>query len=166
MSENRLYAELSALGIAYCVTEHEAVFTVEQSHNVDRDLTGAHTKNLFLKDAGGQFWLVTVPALSRVNLKNLPVVIGAKRLSFASAEDMLRLLGITPGSVTPLAAINDVGVAVRIVLADELTQAQMIHIHPLRNTATMTLAVGDLITALGVWGHPPMIVTVPILEGL
>ena len=163
-AENRLYADLKALGIAFAVTEHEAVFTVEQSQRIDRELPGAHTKNLFLKDAGGQFWLVTVPATARVDLKALPVAIGSKKLSFGKPEDMERLLGVTPGSVTPLAAINDMGREVRIVLDDGLAGADQINVHPLRNTATMTLASADLIAVLTSWGHPPQVALLPVLE--
>ena len=100
-NEDRLYADLAALGIDWHLAEHEAVFTVEESAKLDRDLPGAHTKNLFLKDGAGQFWLVTVPSHIRVDLKQLPAAIGSKRLSFGKAEDMVRLLGVTPGSVTP-----------------------------------------------------------------
>jgi Ala-tRNA(Pro) deacylase len=67
MSEARLYADLSSLNIAFDLIEHEAVFTVEESSRLDREMPGAHTKNLFLKDAGGRFWLVTVPAHIRVD---------------------------------------------------------------------------------------------------
>ena len=163
-AENRLYADLKALGIAFAVTEHEAVFTVEQSQRIDRELPGAHTKNLFLKDAGGQFWLVTVPATARVDLKALPAAIGSKKLSFGKPADMERLLGVTPGSVTPLAAINDIGREVRVVLDEYLAGADQINVHPLRNTATMTLASADLIAALTSWGHPPHIALLPVLE--
>jgi Ala-tRNA(Pro) deacylase len=163
-TQGRLYADLNALEIAYTVTEHEAVFTVEQSQRVDRDLPGSHTKNLFLKDASGQFWLVTVPAQARVDLKALPSFIGRKRVSFGKAEDMERLLGVTPGSVTPLAAINDVGGDVRIVLEQSLASAEQINVHPLRNTATMTLASAGLVRALVSWGHGPLIAAIPILE--
>ena len=160
--EDRLYADLTALGISYDVTEHEAVFTVEESLALHELLPGAHTKNLFLKDAGGQFWLVTVPAEARVDLKALPSAIGSKRISFGKAEDMECLLGISPGSVTPLAAINDAERQVKVVL--DASFAGRINVHPLRNTATLGLATVDLIRALGHWGHDPIIATIPTLE--
>ena len=71
-----MLADLASLAIPFAAHEHAAVFTVEESHKVDADIPGAHTKNLFLKDAGGAFWLVTVPALARVDLKALPAAIG------------------------------------------------------------------------------------------
>jgi Ala-tRNA(Pro) deacylase len=159
--ETKLYADLQALNIPYDVVEHPAVFTVEESRAVDGDIPGAHTKNLFLKDAGGRFWLVTVPAALRADLKALPAAMGAKRVSFGKGEDMERLIGVTPGSVTPLGAIADADGAVTIVLDATLAAADRVNCHPLRNTATLGLSGADLVRALTHWGHPPVIIDVP-----
>jgi Ala-tRNA(Pro) deacylase len=161
--EQQLYADLAALGIVFDVVEHLAVFTVEESRAVDADIPGAHTKNLFLKDAGGQFWLVTVPAELRVDLKALPAAIGSKRVSFGKAEDMERLIGVTPGSVTPLAAIADANGVVTVVLDASLASADRMNVHPLRNTATLGLSGADLVRALTQWRHPPVIADIPAL---
>jgi Ala-tRNA(Pro) deacylase len=159
--ETKLYADLQALNIPYDVVEHPAVFTVEESRAVDGDIPGAHTKNLFLKDAGGRFWLVTVPAALRADLKALPAAMGAKRVSFGKGEDMERLIGVTPGSVTPLGAIADAAGAVTIVLDASLAAADRVNCHPLRNTATLGLSGADLVRALTHWGHAPVIIDVP-----
>ncbi len=161
MSETALKDALAALGIGWSILEHEAVYTVEESLAIHDALPGAHTKNLFLKDSGGQFWLVAVEHSRRVDLKALAGVIGAKKLSFGKAEDMERLLGVTPGSVTPLAALNDAGGAVRVVLDQELAAADAVHVHPLRNTATIGLSGADLVRALGAWGHEPLFAAIP-----
>ena len=161
MSDAALKDALAALGIGWSILEHEAVYTVEESLAIHDALPGAHTKNLFLKDAGGQFWLVTVEHMRRVDLKALAGVIGAKKLSFGKAEDMERLLGVTPGSVTPLAALNDIGGAVRVVLDPDLAAADIVNVHPLRNTATVGLSGADLVRALGAWGHDPLIAAIP-----
>ena len=163
-SEDRLFADLAALNIVWQLVEHEAVFTVEESAKIDRDIPGAHTKNLFLKDAGGQFWLVTVPAEMRVDLKKLPQAIGSKRVSFGKADDMSRLLGVSPGSVTPLAAINDKGGEVVVVIDARLAAADRINVHPLRNTATVGLSPDDLIALLSHWLHPPVIAAIPTID--
>ena len=165
--DNRMSAEepllkmLDKLGISWQMHEHDAVFTVEASACLHAAIPGVHTKNLFLKDAGARFWLVTVPADLRVDLKALPAVIGSKRLSFGNAVDMERLLGVTPGSVTPLAAINDTDGAVTVVLDRAVAGAPCFHVHPLRNSASLALAGADLVRALGAWGHVPAVVAVP-----
>jgi Ala-tRNA(Pro) deacylase len=161
MSEPDLYAALDRLGLAWSVHEHEAVFTVEESAALHRQIAGLHTKNLFLKDAGGQFWLVSAPHDARVDLKALPGVIGSKKLSFGKAEDMERLLGVTPGAVTPLAAMNDRDHAVRVVLDSRLAAGACVNVHPLRNTATLSLSGPDLLVFLADCGHPAMVAALP-----
>jgi Ala-tRNA(Pro) deacylase len=161
MSEGKLYADLESLGIAWTALEHEAVFTVEESEAIHAALPGAHTKNPFLKDSGGAFFLVTVDHAVRVDLKALAPVIGAKKLSFGKAEDMEALLGVTPGAVTPLAAMNDADGKVCVVLDERLAGADTVNVHPLRNTATIGLSGADLMRALAHWGHPPQIAAIP-----
>ncbi|MGN3974354.1 prolyl-tRNA synthetase associated domain-containing protein [Tsuneonella sp. SYSU-LHT278] len=162
--EAGLMADLAALGVPFTSHEHEAVFTVEQSRAIDRDIPGAHTKNLFLKDAGGKFWLVTVPAEARVDLKALPAAIGCKRVSFGKPDDMIRLLGIEPGSVTPLAMINAAPGSVTVVLDEGLAAADRINVHPLRNTGTLGLAGSDVLRLLRHWGHEPRAARIPAIE--
>lgn len=159
--EERLYADIQSLGITWTALEHEAVFTVEESEAIHGALPGAHTKNLFLKDSARGYFLVTVDHAVRVDLKALAPVIGAKKLSFGKAEDMESLLGVTPGSVTPLAAINDGEGKVQVVLDERLAGAEAVHVHPLRNTATIGFSGADLVRALAHWGHDPLIAAIP-----
>ena len=159
--EQAMLTALDTLGIKWAMHEHEAVFTVDASAKLHEDIAGAHTKNLFLKDAGGQFWLVTAPHDACIDLKALPAVIGARKVSFGKAEDMERLLGVSPGSVTPLSALNDTQGAVNIVLDARLVDAECVNVHPLRNTATLGLSGRALVTFLTRHGHVPLIATLP-----
>ena len=156
--------DLEALAIPFEQYEHDAVFTVAESYGVKDAIPGAHTKNLFLKDTGGAFWLVTVPAEMRVNLKALPAAIGCKRVSFGKPDDMERLLGLTPGSVTPLGAINAAPGTITVVLDRTLAEADRINVHPLRNTATIGLSGADCLRLLEHWGHAPLVADIPAQE--
>ena len=156
--------DLEALAIPFEQYEHEAVSTVEESHGVKDAIPGAQTKNLFLKDTGGAFWLVTVPAEMRVNLKALPAAIGCKRVSFGKPDDMERLLGLTPGSVTPLGAINAEPGSISMILDRSLSEADRINVHPLRNTATIGLSGADCLRLLEHWGHAPLVADIPAQE--
>ena len=162
--EAGLLADLSARAVPFAAYEHDAVFTVAESDAVHAAMPGAHTKNLFLKDAGGAYWLVTVPAEARVDLKALPAAIGSKRVSFGKAEDMERLLGIAPGSVTPLAAINAAAGSITVVFDAGLAVSDPVNVHPLRNTATLGLAGAAILDLLRHWGHAPIIVSIPVQE--
>ena len=53
--EHQMMASLADFGVAVAVHEHEAVYTVEESAVLHAEIAGDHTKNLFLKDAGGAF---------------------------------------------------------------------------------------------------------------
>ena len=163
--EAGLLADLRALAIPFAAYEHVAVFTVAESDAANAAMPGAHTKNLFLKDGGGAFWLVTVPSDARVDLKALPAAIGSKRVSFGKAEDMERLLGIAPGSVTPLAAINAAAGSITVVLDETLAAAETVNVHPLRNTGTLGLSGAAILDLLRHWGHVPMVTRVPVQAG-
>lgn len=160
--ESGLRDDLAALAIPFAEHTHEAVFTVEESRRIDAGFPGRHTKNLFLKDAAGAFWLVTVPAEARVDLKALPAAIGCKRVSFGKAADMELLIGISPGSVTPLAMINARSGSVTVVIEQGLAEADRVNVHPLRNTGTLGLAGADILRLLRHWGHEPLVAAIPL----
>jgi len=159
--EDRLHADLRSLGISFKQVDHPAVFTVFDSSRIDKNIAGAATKNLFLKDADGAFSLITVPAQKRVDLNGLRKIMSCRRFSFASADEMGELLQITPGSVTPLAAMNDRYGRVQIVVDEILSAQPYVNVHPLRNTATISMSGLSLVRILVYWQHAPLIIPVP-----
>jgi Ala-tRNA(Pro) deacylase len=148
-----LFAYLDTLGVVTTTVDHEAVFTVEQSEQLHRDIPGAHTKNLFLKDAKGAFFLVVAEAHSKVELKSLHKTIGCARLSFGNADLLMQHLGITPGSVNAFAVMNDTAGKVSVILDETLRTATHINCHPMTNTATTSIARADLLTFMEATGH-------------
>jgi Ala-tRNA(Pro) deacylase len=134
------------------------VFRVGEGDAVKAALPGGHTKNLFLKDAKGQLWLVSALQDARVDLKALPAAIGAARLSFGSAELMAETLGVSPGSVTAFALINDLGRRVRFVLDAGLAKSDPVNFHPLENTATTAVSQADFRRFLAALRVEPTIV--------
>ncbi|RAI03345.1 DNA-binding protein [Acuticoccus sediminis] len=159
---DRLAEAFSALGIDPPTVEHEAAFTVGDAVELRGTIDGLHTKNLFLKDKKGKYFLVTAPEDASIDLKRIHTVLGAKgRVSFGSAEAMVAMLGVTPGSVTPLALINDDAGEVACVFHEALDAADLINVHPLRNTATVTLARDDLFEILRRSGHEPAVLALP-----
>ena len=153
-----LIAFLDAHGVDHATLDHEAVFRVGEGEGIKAGLFGAHTKNLFLKDAKGQLWLVSAEQDARIDLKRLPAVIGSARLSFGSAELMESVLGVTPGSVTAFALINDGEHRVRFVLDAVLAAADQVNFHPLTNTATTTVSQAGFRAFLAVIGVEPLVV--------
>lgn len=158
MTKDELLQFLERVGADPRTTEHEAVFRVGEGEEIKDAIPGAHTKNLFLKDAKGQLWLISAEGYATIDLKRLHHVIGSARLSFGSAELMEAVLGVTPGSVTAFALINDKARRVRFVLDRTLAEAELVNFHPLTNTATTTVPQAGLRKFLAAIGVSPMVV--------
>jgi Ala-tRNA(Pro) deacylase len=156
-SRQDLFARLAQLGIETRTLEHEAVFTVAESSRLERELPGAHTKNLFLKNEDGSLFLIVAVAATRVDLKALGKMLGAGRFSFGKPELLLDALGVSPGSVTVFAVMNDRSHRVRLILDAELMNYDTINCHPLENTATTNIARDDLLRFIRACGHEPRI---------
>ena len=135
-------------GIDFEVTEHEAVYNMEQLDAVDLPYPEWDAKNLFVCDEKKRdHYLITVKGDKRVNLNEFRKAQGLKRLRFASEESLLELLGLTPGAVTPLGLLNDKEHRVRLFL-DEAFRGHLIGVHPNDNTATVWLQANDLVRLL------------------
>ncbi|MGC1817817.1 MAG: prolyl-tRNA synthetase associated domain-containing protein [Casimicrobiaceae bacterium] len=157
-----LEAFLALHGIRADRIEHPAVMTVEESERLVPPLPGAKTKNLFLRDRkGARHFLVTVAHDHPVDLDALGAVLGAGRLGFASPERLLKHLGVTPGSVSLLALVNDAAHAVEFVIDRRLWAADAVHAHPLVNCATMVIPHLQLERFLEATGHDARILDVP-----
>jgi Ala-tRNA(Pro) deacylase len=153
-----LFALLDRLEIPHATVSHPPLFTVEQSRALRGKIPGGHTKNLFLKDKRGAFFLVVALEDAEIELKSLHRRLGAAgRFSFGSAGAMRELLGVEPGSVTPFAAINDVGGKVAVVLDEAMLAQEVLNYHPLVNTMTTSISRSGLVKFLKASGHEPRI---------
>ena len=153
-----LFAFLDRLGVAYSTVSHPPLFTVEESRTLRGTIPGGHTKNLFLRDKSGAYYLVVACEDAAIDLKGLHRRLGARgRFSFGSADAMSELLGVKPGSVTPFAAINDVSGKVVVVLDKAMLTHEILNYHPLVNTMTTSIPRAGLVTFLKACGHEPRI---------
>lgn len=144
-------------GIAAKTYQHAPVHTVEESRELRGDIPGIHTKNLFLRDGKKNFFLVVTNEETRINLKALAPRIGAKGgLSFGSPDALLQVLGITPGSVSLLALVNDTEKRVTVALDDALLKAEVVNCHPLDNRFTTSLSPEGIAKFLSTTGHAPL----------
>ena len=150
-------AMLAELGVETRTHDHPPVLTVDEARAHWGAIDAAHTKNLLLKDAGGAFRLVVLPAEATLDLKALPARIGSKRLRFAPAEELPRLLGVETGAVSPLALVNDREGRVALAIDAALMAAPRIAFHPLDNRRTTVLSPDGLRRFLDAVGHPPLV---------
>jgi Ala-tRNA(Pro) deacylase len=162
LSPKELLDRLDALGIRSETIEHEPVFTVAESKPIKARIPGAHSKNLFVKDKKGRFFLISAKDETPIDLKRTHEAIGASgRLSFGSADQLRALLGVEPGSVTAFAVANDTEGKVTMVLDTNLMEHERVNFHPLVNSMTTGVSREDLVKFLRATGHDPLILKLP-----
>jgi len=161
--ERRCYDLLDALGIEYYRIDHEHADTIEACREVEGLLGCVICKNLFLTNRQQtEFYLLIMPGGKPFKTKYLSAQIGSSRLSFGGAEDMERLLGVTPGSVSLLGLMNDRDGRVHLLVDRDLPGDEFFGCHPCINTSSLRIAMRDvkekLLPALG---HEPNYVNLP-----
>ena len=155
MNKTEVYAFLDELGIWYEITEHPAVFNMEEMSKVVLPYPEADAKNLFVRDDKKRnYYLITVRGDKKVNLKDFRQDNNTRALSFASDNDLMAIMGLIPGSVTPLGMLNDEECRVKFYLDEEfLNEPYLIGGHPNENTATVWLKTQDLISIIEKHGN-------------
>lgn len=154
MNKQEVYDFLTSRGIEYEVTEHGAVFNMEEMSHVELLHPEADAKNLFVRDDKKRnYYLITVRGDKRVDLKKFREEHSTRPLSFASENDLMNLLGLIPGAVTPLGILNDSEKKVKLFLDEELLKCGLIGVHPNDNTATVWLKTTDLIDIITEHGN-------------
>jgi len=161
LTPEQLLGRLEEMGIPHTTYRHPPVFTVEESQMLKGDLPGAHTKNLFVRDKKGVMWLLVALYHREIDLLALSKSLGVSgRFSFGSADRLMRYLGVTAGSVTPFAVVNDHGRAVRVALDAGLRDYDVWNAHPLDNAMTTAVRAEDMLRFLEVMDHTPVWVDV------
>jgi len=154
-----LFGRLEALGIATSTVRHPPVFTVEEAKRLRGPVQGAHTKNLFLRDKKGRnMWLVVCLEDRDVNIRQLEATLGSTRLSFGSAERLMKYLGVIPGAVTPFAVVNDKGGVVQVALDRGALEREPLNFHPLDNAMTTSIGAQDFLKFLEAEEHPAKLI--------
>ena len=157
-SPQNLLKQLDDWQITYDLHHHRAVYTVEESQDVDAMISGTACRNMFLADKKKRMFLISLANETKVDLKKLPDVLGCGRLSFGSPDRLWRYLGVRPGSVCPFSIINDTEKQVTLILDHWMMQQERVNFHPLLNTMTVGLVPHGLTTFVKNLDHPFQIV--------
>ena len=162
MIKQDIYNYLEEKNIWYEITEHEAVYNMEELSKVELPYPEADAKNLFVRDDKKvNYYLITVKGNKRVDLKELRKNNGTRNLSFASADDLMAIMGLIPGAVSPLGILNDNELKVHFYMdKDFIGDSNLIGIHPNDNTATVWMKTADLIEIIKEHGNEVNIVEV------
>ena len=143
--EQRCYELLDSLGVEYMRADHDYADTIEDCHEVEQVLGCEICKNLLLTNRQmTDVYLLLMPGDKPFKTKILSKQIGSARLSFASPEQMLEHLDITPGSVSVLGLMNDKENKVRLLIDKELLQQEYIGCHPCINSSSLKLRTVDI----------------------
>lgn len=160
VNKTEIYRYLSEQNIHYEITEHKAVFNMEELNTIDLPYPDLDAKNLFVRDDKKRnYYLITVKGDKRVDLKEFRKNNGLKALSFASADDLITILQLAPGSVTPLGLLNDENLRVRFYLDSDF-YGTLIGVHPNDNTATVWLQAAELVKLIRDHGNEVDIVQI------
>ena len=143
--EHKVYDFLDSLGVGYKTLKHPAAFTIEECNKVRERVNAPVFKNLFLTNKQQtRFYLLLMPGEKVFKTKYLSAQINSARLSFAGEDLMMKYLGVTPGSVTPMGLINDKELEVNLLIDEDLRNEPVFACHPCINSASLLLRFSDL----------------------
>ncbi len=162
MNKCEVYDYLRERNIGFETTNHKAVYTMEELSTVILPYPQADAKNLFVRDdKKRQYYLITVKGDKRVDLKEFRRKNATRPLSFASENELMDILGLIPGAVTPLGLLNDTEHRVQLYLDETfLASPGLIGVHPNDNTATIWLKTEDLLTVIQEHGSAVRVVPI------
>lgn len=162
MNKQEIYNYLEEKNIWHEITEHKAVYNMEELSQISLPYPTADAKNLFVRDDKKRnYYLITVKGEKRVELKQFRKTNQTRPLSFASEDDLMSIMSLIPGSVTPLGILNDKERKVKVFLDKEFLDAPgIIGVHPNDNTATVWLKTEDLVNLIKEHGNEIEIVAI------
>lgn len=162
MNKQEIYDYLKEKNIWYEITEHKAVYRMEELSQIDIPYPEVDGKNLFVRDDKKRnYYLITVKGNKKVNLKKFREKNHTRALSFASENDLMNIMNLIPGAVTPFGLLNDKELKVQFYIdKDFINGSHLIGIHPNDNTATVWLKVEDLMDIIKEHGNKVNVVEI------
>ena len=165
MNKEEIYSFLQNKEIPFEIMEHKAVYNMKELDEIEMPHSEAEAKNLFIRDDKKRnYYMLTVQGDKHVDLKKFQLEQETRRLSFASDTDLMNILGLTPGAVTPLGLLNDEQRIVNLYLDEDFLPGNgLVAVHPNDNTATVWLRCSDLIDIIKEHGNIVRTVKFPTL---
>ena len=142
----QVYARLDEMGIAYESMEHAPARTIGDCLENDKKLGGVTAKNYFLATRNlKHFYLCLVRPDAKLRSSDISRQAGSARLHFGPEDQLLRLLKVHPGAVSPLGLMFDTGNEVQLLLDRGLLDVERIAFHPCDNTQTLAMSTRDFL---------------------
>lgn len=149
--KEQVHTHLSDYHISFQEFIHPALFTVEQAKEWEDKIAWTHTKNIFIRDKKGNYYLITLLAQKKLDAKMFKLQSNIKDFSFATPEQLREQLKLTPGSVGIFGLINNP--SIKLYIDQDVWQSEHIGRHPNDNTATLVLTkkwLSDYLTSLSI----------------
>lgn len=156
MNKQEIYEYLKNNEIWHEITEHKPVFNMAEISDVVLPYPDCDAKNLFIRDDKKKnYYLITVKGDKRINLKNFREQNQTRPLSFASENDLMKIMGLIAGAVTPFGVLNDAEHKVQVFFDEDFykSEKKLIGIHPNSNDATVWLKIDDLVEIIKSHGN-------------
>ena len=139
--EEKVLTYLREHDIPFTNYNHPEGKTIEEAKKWWKDDGSMHCKNLFFRNhKGNKHYLVCFDCNHDLAIHDLEHKLKASlqsrglpscgKLSFASAERMMKYLGLEPGSVSPFGLINDENHEVYLFLDEYIRHAPTLSFHP------------------------------------
>lgn len=158
--EDRTYAALEELGIPFDRVDHDPAEDMADCAVISQALGADICKNLLLTPRNrSAFYLLCMPGDKPFSTKDFSKLIGSSRLSFATEEDLIGLLGCHAGSASILGLMNDTEHRVTLAIDRTVAEDEWFGCHPCENTSSLRLKTCDVLEKfLPATGHEAVIV--------
>ena len=143
--EMQSYLFLEENGVEYIRAEHEEAATIELCEEIEKVIDAKICKNLLLCNRQQtKFYMLLIPGDMVFKTKYLSSQINSSRLSFASGEQMEKMLNVSPGSLTVLALMFDKNKEIELLIEKNVFKEEYFGCHPCVNTASVKFLTEDL----------------------
>lgn len=158
--ETKVYQELERLGIAFERVDNDSVEAMEECVEISNKLGAEIRKTIICCNRQKtEYYLVVLPANKRFDSNLFAAMLRTKRVSFASAEDMEALIGLTPGEASVMGVLNDSEGKIKVVIDKTVADAEWFACNPGANTTHIRFKTKDLLNKfLPAEGHKAEII--------
>ena len=144
--ENRVYEELERLNIKYERVDNDTVESMDECVEVSEKLGAEIRKTIICCNRQKtNYYLVILPANKRFDSKLFAAMMRTARVSFASAEDMEALIGLTPGEASVMGILNDPEKKIKVVVDKAVADAEWFACNPGANTTHIKFKTKQLL---------------------
>ena len=161
-SPEAIYRLLGELAMEYTSAQHPEAATMEDCRRIGQQLGAPFCKNLFLTNRQQtEYFLLLIGEEKRFRTAEVSKRIGRSRLSFGPEEKLYELLGVQPGSISPLGLIFDEGHRVQLLVDRDVAALESFCVHPCKNTESLRMNTKDFFSIfLQKTGHEPQLIEV------